>query len=289
MLTIVPEQVVRAPQDTPDQLRAAPPQTGLPLLLLQIMYRVFEALDELVQIVEQAYGVPMTSNCMVPRNEVLALLDDVRNALPMEIDDAQDVLDKRDEIISNAQDEAHHMVNDAQAEATNIVDTARSEADGMVEDAQQRATTMVARAEDDAHAMTTRAQEDAESTIARAQDEADRLVREGNDAYQRSVNEGLAEQHRLVSESEVVLRADEEARRVVDAAHADSTKLRNECDQYVDNKLSEFEESLSGVLRTVSRDRAALRRGAGAGGVDSRVSNRGADRDWDADRGYSRR
>ena len=31
------------------------------------MYRVFEALDELVQTMEQAYGVPMTSNCMVPR------------------------------------------------------------------------------------------------------------------------------------------------------------------------------------------------------------------------------
>ena len=28
------------------------------------MYRVFEALDELVQTLEQAYGVPMTSNCM---------------------------------------------------------------------------------------------------------------------------------------------------------------------------------------------------------------------------------
>ena len=44
------------------------------------MYRVFESLDELVQTVEQAYGVPMTSNCMVPRNEMLALLDDLRNA-----------------------------------------------------------------------------------------------------------------------------------------------------------------------------------------------------------------
>ena len=38
------------------------------------MYRVFEALDELVQTLEQAYGVPMTSNCMVPRNEMLRSL-----------------------------------------------------------------------------------------------------------------------------------------------------------------------------------------------------------------------
>ena len=62
------------------------------------MYRVFEALDELVQTLEQAYGVPMTANCMVPRNEMLGLLDDLRNALPVDLDDAQDVLDKQDAV-----------------------------------------------------------------------------------------------------------------------------------------------------------------------------------------------
>ena len=47
------------------------------------MYRVFENLDELQQTVQQAYGVPMTANCMVPRNEFLALRDDLRDALPV--------------------------------------------------------------------------------------------------------------------------------------------------------------------------------------------------------------
>ena len=70
------------------------------------MYRVFEALDELVHTVEQAYGVPMTANCMVPRNQMLELLDDLRNALPVEIDDAQDVLDQQDEILRGAQERA---------------------------------------------------------------------------------------------------------------------------------------------------------------------------------------
>src|SRR5258707_477131 len=52
------------------------------------MYRVFEALDELVTIVEEARGVPMTGSCVVPRGDVLELLDDVRDALPGEVDDA---------------------------------------------------------------------------------------------------------------------------------------------------------------------------------------------------------
>ena len=67
------------------------------------MYRVFESLDELVQHLEGAHGFPMTSNCVVPRHEMLALLDDLRNALPVEIDDAQDVLDKQDEILHGAE------------------------------------------------------------------------------------------------------------------------------------------------------------------------------------------
>ena len=39
------------------------------------MYRVFEALDELVTICEEARGVPMTTSCVVPRGDVLELLD----------------------------------------------------------------------------------------------------------------------------------------------------------------------------------------------------------------------
>ena len=92
------------------------------------------------------------------------------------------------------------------------------------------------------------------------------MVSSGNESYQRSVDEGLAEQHRLVSEAEVVRRANEEAHRIVSSAHADSNRLRGECDTFVDQKLSEFEDLLSSALRTVSKDRAALRRGAGVSG-----------------------
>ena len=104
------------------------------------MYRVFEALDELVQTLEQAYGVPMTSNCMVPRNEMLGLLDDLRNALPVDLDDAQDVLDKQDEILRGAQDRADMLVGDAEEDARRIVSDAHSESESMLSDAQARAT-----------------------------------------------------------------------------------------------------------------------------------------------------
>ena len=81
------------------------------------MYRVFEALDELVTIVEEARGVPMTSGCVVPRGDLLELLDDIRDAIPRELDDAQDVLDHRDSMISKAQHESEQGVGKAREES----------------------------------------------------------------------------------------------------------------------------------------------------------------------------
>src|SRR4029077_17883075 len=96
------------------------------------MYRVFEALDELVTIVEEARGVPMTASCIVPRGDVLELLDDVRDALPGEVDDAQDVLDHRDQMIGEANATAAKTVGDAQAEAHRLVSTAQADAGATV-------------------------------------------------------------------------------------------------------------------------------------------------------------
>lgn len=230
------------------------------------MYRVFEALDEMVQTVEQAYGVPMTANCMVPRTVMLALLDDLRNALPVELDDAQDVLDQKDEIIRGAEDRAADIVDDADREANEMIAQARQDSDTMLNDAENRAHATVSKAQDEADRIVEDASRDATLLVDRATAEAERLEKQARESYDRAVEEGLAEQHRLVSESEVVRRANEEAHRVVDAAHSDSNRLRVECDTYVDGKLAEFEESLSATLRAVSRDRATIRRGGGAVG-----------------------
>ena len=57
--------------------------------------------------------------------------------------------------------------------------------------------------------------------------------------------------------------AHSESARVIDSAHAESDRLRGECDLYVDGKLAEFEEFLSGTIRSVGRGRQQLRTGSG--------------------------
>ncbi len=89
------------------------------------------------------------------------------------------------------------------------------------------------------------------------------MIAAGQSSYERSIAEGLSEQDRLVQQTEVVRAAHAESARLIDTAQADSDRLREDCDRYVDGKLADFEETLHGALRTVGRGRHQLRTGTG--------------------------
>lgn len=236
------------------------------------MYRVFQALDELNAMIEDARSLPMTANCVVPRHESLLLLDDIRDSFPGELDDAQDVLDQRDRVLADADATARDTVGRADAEAERTLREAREDADAMLADAKSRADRMVAEATGhadgivgDARAeaaeLLDRARREAESTTTRARAEAERLVEQANLTYDNTITEARQEQQRMLAESEVVRIADEEATRVRDAAHAESERRREECDAYIDDKMGRFEEFLGSTIRTVARGRDELHAG----------------------------
>lgn len=238
------------------------------------MYRVFEALDELGAIVEEARGVPMTAGCVVPRGDVLELLDDIKDAIPGDLDDAQDVLDQKDGLLGSAREHAESTVAKANSEAESMVSHARADADRILADAKAQADRMVAEASAHAGQLVTEAKAEADRTLAaaqreyesvtgRARAEADRMIEAGNANYEKSVADGIAEQQRLVSDTEVVAAARAESERVIDQGHAEADRLRGECDVYVDNKLADFEEILTATIRSVGRGRQQLRTGAG--------------------------
>lgn len=223
------------------------------------MYRVFEALDELVTIVEEARSVPMTAGCVVPRGDVLELLDEIRDAIPTELDDAQDVLDQRDEVVNKAKQEAEQSVSSATEEAERMRSEAESESHRVVSDAQAHAEDLLAQAQAEAERTVSSGRAEYEDLLARGQSESDRMVDAGRAAYERSVQDGRAEQARLVSETDVVRAAHSESARIVDAANDEADKVRSECDVYVDGKLGEFEDMLASTLRTIGNGRTHLR------------------------------
>lgn len=230
---------------------------------------MFQALDELNAMIEDARSLPMTANCVVPRHESLLLLDDIRDSFPGELDDAQDVLDQRDRVLADADAAARDTVAAADAEAERSLREAREDADAMLADAKSRADRMVAEATTHADGLVAdaraesselleRSRRDAESTTVRARAEAERLTEQANILYDRTITEARQEQQRMLSESEVVRIADEEAARVRDAAHSESDRRREECDAYIDEKMARFEEFLGTTIRTVTRGREEL-------------------------------
>jgi cell division septum initiation protein DivIVA len=223
------------------------------------VYRVFEALDELVTILEEARGVPMTSNCIVPRGDSLELLDEVRDALPGELDDAQDVLDHKDELVGTAEHEASTKISKAESDAEITLAGAQTEAERILADAQARAHRMVSDAEQAADREVAKGRAEYEELVGRAHAEAERMLQAGRESYEHAVEDGRIEQARLVSQTEVVHAAHVESNRIVDAGTAEAERQRTECDAYVDGKLAEFEDLLAHTLRTVGKGRSHLR------------------------------
>jgi cell division septum initiation protein DivIVA len=63
---------------------------------------------------------------------------------------------------------------------------------------------------------------------------------------------------RMVQRTEVVKAAEARARKVVDAADAEARRLRNECEDYCDQKLASFEIVLERTIKMVGAGRAKL-------------------------------
>lgn len=105
--------------------------------------RVPDVLDELVALVESARAMPLSASCVLPREEALDLLDELRAALPEALEDAREVLAAREELLGQARDRRDRVTEDARAEADRVLGEARAEADRMLADARAAAERMV--------------------------------------------------------------------------------------------------------------------------------------------------
>jgi cell division septum initiation protein DivIVA len=219
------------------------------------VYRVFETLDALVTVVEEARGLPMTANCVVPRGDVLELLDELREALPGEVDDAQDVLDHRDELMSTAERRADEVTEQAEQDAEKVLGDARHEAERLMAQAAAAAEDLLGRARHEAEATVADARAQHQDLLDAVRAEAARLSESARVDHERSVAEGRAEQARLVARTEVVQAAHVESGRIIDAGEREAARLRAECDQYISSALAGFEDTLSRTLQTVRRGR----------------------------------
>jgi cell division septum initiation protein DivIVA len=132
--------------------------------------RVPDALDELVALVESARALPLSASCVLPREHVLDLLDELRAALPRALEDAREVLVARQELLGQARDRRDRVTDDAHAEADRILVSAREASERMLAEARAEAERLVS-----AEGVRRAAEAEARGIVEAAHERADRL------------------------------------------------------------------------------------------------------------------
>ena len=141
---------------------------------------VHEKLGQLAAVVTGARGIPMSSSCVVDREDVLRLITDVRRLLPVEVQQAGDVLAARDEVLTAARAEAEHVVADARARADELV-----EQQSVMRAARERAEHIVAAAREEAARLRSDADDWCDGKLAGFEEEVQRLLQQASRGRER--------------------------------------------------------------------------------------------------------
>jgi cell division septum initiation protein DivIVA len=214
----------------------------------EVVYRLYETVDELTTVIENARSVPMSGSCMVPRDHLLDLLDDLRESLPEDVQAAGAIVEQRTEILQQAQAEAERLTGRTRGESEQLLSSARRQREELLGTARRQRDELLARA-----------QAEAEELLADAEAEAQRLVAEGRAHREALIAEAVAEHERLITETEVYRGAVSRADELGAQTATDVARMRAEVDQYVDTRLADFGTSLERMLHSVEKARTTLR------------------------------
>lgn len=209
--------------------------------------RVFEILDEIIDAVENAKGVPMSSSAIVNRPALLDLLDDLRDAFPAAVEDAREILEQRDEIVGSAR-----------AEAARVEESCHDEANRLVVEARQTAERTTAEADDYKQRTVSKANTEVDRLLAGAEAEATAIGETARAKADGIVQAAHDEHARLVTEHEIHRAAVSAADDVRSQAEREAARLRTDAEQYVEDQLSNLALTLQKLSATVDRGRDAM-------------------------------
>ncbi len=187
--------------------------------------RADEVLTELVEMVETARALPMSSSCVLPRERALDLLDALREVLPPEMGESRRIVAQRDRLLAEAKQHAGETMRMATERADADLAAARAQAYNLIEAAQAEQARLVSSAS--VHQMAT--------------DDAGRIRAEA-DEYAAGVR-GSADEHAELARTK---------------AEQYAARLNSEAHGYADRTLSELVATLNRLAGTAENGRTAL-------------------------------
>lgn len=120
-----------------------------------------EALSAIAELVENAKAMPLSASVLVPRDEILYLVDAALDAIPVEIRQAQLILRERHEIAEKAKFEADEIIASATSRAERLV--ARTE---IIRQANQNANRLMQTAKEESAKLKYEAQDFVDQKLA---------------------------------------------------------------------------------------------------------------------------
>ena len=123
-------------------------------------------IDMICERIEDAKAPAFKPNlATIDRDEILDLMEELRNALPVEIKKAQELLAARDKFVDDAKREAEHVRRQAEMDAKNLVSDSE-----VLYAAKEKARQIVARAEERSRQLYQVANDYAEDALARTEE-----------------------------------------------------------------------------------------------------------------------
>jgi cell division septum initiation protein DivIVA len=116
--------------------------------------QVHDKLAELAAVLADARAMPMSASCIVNRGEVLALVEQIQQALPADLARAEEVLADRSAVLAEGEREVQRLLEQARAEQhrllteTEVGRAAQQEADRLVQAAREEAALVRAEVDD---------------------------------------------------------------------------------------------------------------------------------------------
>jgi cell division septum initiation protein DivIVA len=120
---------------------------------------IMALIDRIEEIVDNARGVPFSSNKMVDPDKVYEIVDEIRAQYPDELKQARWIVKERQEMLEEAEKEANRILEeardraDAMAAEQEVVRRANEQAAGILDDARQQEREIRLGAEDYADEM----------------------------------------------------------------------------------------------------------------------------------------
>jgi cell division septum initiation protein DivIVA len=205
---------------------------------------VQKKLDEIVDVVGSARSMPMSASCVVNRADLLAMLEEVREALPGSLAQAQELIGGHEQLAEQARQEAERIIGAAHDQRSTLISD----------------TAVARRSQEEADRILGEARRDADEIRAEADDYVDSKLANFEVVLTKTIGSVDRGRDKLLGRAPRTDGQGYDGAEDDDAPEysADPDALIRSADDYVDAKLGAFEAVLSKTLDAVGKGRQKL-------------------------------